>query len=253
LLKEIVIAIQSYFRAHQFISKHRLWKWILIPGILYMILFIVGMFFFWESSDTAITYLSRRMGIDRWLHQQKSGILSFFFLMGEIMVRLILVLFYFSLFKYLFLIVGSPLFAYLSEKTESIIEGKDYPFNLKQLLKDVVRGVKLALRNTLWQTVYTVSLLILSFFPIVGWITPVITLFIECYYYGFSMLDYSCERHKLSPSESITYIGNHKGLAIGNGMVFYMMHLIPVAGWALAPSYAVVAATISLYHQKDDV
>jgi CysZ protein len=211
------------------------------------------MYFFWESSDAAVTYLSRRMGIDRWLHQQKSGILSFFFLMGEIMVRLILVLFYFSLFKYLFLIVGSPLFAYLSEKTESIIEGKDYPFSWKQLMKDVVRGVKLAIRNTLWQTVYTVSLLILSFFPVVGWITPVITVFVECYYYGFSMLDYSCERHKLSPSESITYISNHKGLAIGNGMVFYMMHFIPVLGWVLAPSYAVVAATISLYHQKDEL
>ena len=249
MLKEIVIAIQSYFRAHQFISRHRLWKWILIPGVLYMILFVVGMFFFWQSSDAAVSYLSHRMGIDRWLHQQKSGLLSFFFLMGEIMVRLILVLFYFSLFKYLFLIVGSPLFAYLSEKTESIIEGKDYPFDFKQLMKDIIRGIKLALRNTLWQTVYTVSLLILSFFPVVGWITPVITLFIECYYYGFSMLDYSCERHKLSPSESITYIGNHKGLAIGNGMVFYMMHLIPVLGWVLAPSYAVVAATISLYHQ----
>lgn len=253
MLKEIVIAIQSYFRAHQFISKHRLWKWILIPGILYMTLFIAGMFFFWESSDAAVTYLSRRIGIDRWLHQQKSGILSFFFLMGEIMVRLILVLFYFSLFKYLFLIVGSPLFAYLSEKTESIIEGKDYPFNFKQLLKDVIRGVKLALRNTLWQTVYIVSLLILSFFPIIGWITPMFTLFIECYYYGFSMLDYSCERHKLTPSESITYIGNHKGLAIGNGMVFYLMHLVPIVGWVLAPSYAVVAATISVYHQKDEV
>ena len=169
------------------------------------------------------------------------------------MLRLILVLFYFSLFKYVFLIIGSPLFAYLSEKTESIIEGKDYPFNLKQLLKDIVRGVKLALRNTLWQTVYTISLVILSLFPVVGWISPLITLFIECYYYGFSMLDYSCERHKLSPSESITYIGNHKGLAIGNGMVFYLMHLVPIVGWVLAPSYAVVAATISIYHQKDDL
>ncbi len=218
-----------------------------------MILFIVGMFFFWESSDAAVSYLTRRIGIDRWLNQQKSGILSFFFLMGEIMVRLLLVLFYFSLFKYLFLIIGSPLFAYLSEKTESIIEGKDYPFDLKQLLKDVVRGVKLALRNTLWQTVYMISLLILSFFPLIGWITPLITLFIECYYYGFSMLDYSCERHKLSPAESISYIGNHKGLAIGNGMVFYLMHLVPVVGWVLAPSYAVVAATISLYHQKEEV
>ena len=166
------------------------------------------------------------------------------------MIRLVLVFFYFSLFKYLFLIIGSPLFAYLSEKTEAIMEGKDFPFSFSQLLKDIIRGVKLALRNTLWQAVYTISLLILSFFPLVGWITPVIAIFIECYYYGFSMLDYSCERHKLSPNESIAFIGKHKGLAIGNGMVFYLMHLVPFLGWVLAPAYAVVAATISLYHQN---
>jgi CysZ protein len=66
------------------------------------------------------------------------------------------------------------------------------------------------------------------------------------------MLDYSCERNKLSPSESIAFIGRHKGLAVGNGMVFYLMHFIPVIGWVLAPAYAVIAATISLYHQKEN-
>jgi CysZ protein len=78
-------------------------------------------------------------------------------------------------------------------------------------------------------------------------------LFVECYYYGFSMLDYSCERHNLSPSQSIEYISKHKGLAIGNGMVFFLMHLVPVIGWVLAPAYAVVAATISIYHQKSEL
>jgi CysZ protein len=253
LLKEIVIAIQSYFRAHRFISKYRLWKWIMVPGIVYTLLFIVGMYFFWSSSDAVVTYISHRLGIDRWLHRQDNNFLSFIFLMGEIMIRLIMVFFYFSLFKYIFLIIGSPLFAYLSEKTEALIEGRDYPFSWSQLLKDMIRGIKLALRNTLWQTVYTISLLILSFFPVVGWITPLIMLFIECYYYGFSMLDYSCERHKLSATESIAFIGKHKGLAVGNGMVFYLMHLLPVVGWVLAPSYAVVAATISLYHQDHEL
>jgi CysZ protein len=251
LLKEIVIAFQSYFRAHQFINKHRLWKWILVPGVIYTVLFIVGMYFFIQSSNEAVSYLSSRLGIDRWLHKQGSGILSFLFLMGGIMVRIILLFFYFSLFKYLFLIIGSPVFAYLSEKTESILEGKDFPFSWKQLLKDMARGIRLALRNTFWQTVYIVSILILSLLPIVGWVTPVIILFVECYYYGFSMLDYSCERHKLSASESIDFIGKHKGLAIGNGVVFYLMHLVPFLGWALAPAYAVVAATISLYHQQN--
>lgn len=252
MLKEIVTAIESYFRAHQFISKHRLWKWIILPGIFYMLLFGAGMYFFWTSSDEVISYVTYRLGIDKWLQQQDNRFLSFLFLMGEFMVRLLMVFFYFSLFKYIFLIIGSPLFAYLSEKTEAIMEGKDFPFSWKQFAKDIVRGIKLALRNTLWQSVYTISLLILSLFPVIGWITPVIILFIECYYYGFSMLDYSCERHKLSPAESISFIGRHKGLAVGNGMVFYLMHLLPVVGWILAPAYAVVAATISLYHQGKD-
>ena len=167
------------------------------------------------------------------------------------MVRLILVFFYFSLFKYIFLIIGSPLFAYLSEKTESIIEGKDFPFSFKQLFKDIIRGIRLAIRNTIWQTVYTISILILSFFPVIGWITPMIFLFVECYYYGFSMLDCSAERHNLSVAESIDFIAKHRGLAVGNGMVFFLMHLLPVIGWVLAPAYAVVAATISLHHSHD--
>ncbi len=251
MLKEIVIAIQSYFKAHQFISKHRLWKWILIPGLLYAILFVVGIYFFWRSADGAVSYLSELFGIEKWLRAQQSSVLSFFFILAGMMVRLIMVFFYFSLFKYIFLIIGSPLFAYLSEKTEALIEGKDYPFSFSQLLKDSVRGVKLALRNAMWQTVYSVSILLLSLFPIIGWVTPIISMFIECYYYGFSMLDYSCERHKLSPSESIEFIGKRKGLAIGNGLVFYLMHALPIIGWILAPAYAVIAATLSLYHQNE--
>ena len=165
------------------------------------------------------------------------------------MVHTILVFFYFSLFKYLFLIIGSPLFAYLSEQTEALINGKEYSFQFDaQIWADIKRGSRLAIRNALWQTVYTLCILILSFIPLAGWITPVISTFVECYYYGFSMLDYSCSRHQLSPSASIAYISQHKGLAIGNGMVFYGMHFIPIVGWVLAPAYAVIAATISLYH-----
>ena len=113
------------------------------------------------------------------------------------------------------------------------------------------RGVSIALRNTLWQTVYTISILIISLIPFVGWFTPPIALLIECYYFGFSMLDYSCERNKLSTSESIAFISRHKGLAIGNGIVFFAMHSIIIVGWILAPTYAVVAATLSLYNTKD--
>jgi CysZ protein len=250
LLKEIIIAIQSYFEAHNFIRKHRLWKWIIIPGVLYTLLFIVGMYFFWQSSNDAVTWLSAQIGLENWLQKQRNEWLSFLFVMAGLILRIVLVFFYFSLFKYLFLIIGSPVFAYLSEKTESILEGKDFPLDMKQLIQDALRGIRLALRNTLWQTVYVVSLLLLSLIPLVGWITPVIALFVECYYYGSSMLDYSLERHKLTYAQSINYIGRHKGLAIGNGLMFYLMHGFIIIGWVLAPAYAVVAATLSLHKVK---
>jgi len=252
LLKEIIIAFQSYVKAHQFISKHRIWKWILIPGIIYTILFCIGMYFFWASATTAVATLSRFIGVERFLQHQHNAAISFLFVMGGIMVHLVLVFFYFSLFKYLFLIIGAPLFAYLSQLTETLIEGQKGDFHLdgKQLLLDMRRGIRVALRNSVWQTVYTISILILSFIPLIGWITPVISTLVECYYYGFSMLDYSTQRHRLSQSASLAYISRHKGLAMGNGIIFYGMHLIPLLGWVLAPAYAVIAATISLYHQN---
>lgn len=252
MLKEIIIALEAYGKAHRFISGHKLWRYIVIPGILYMLLFIFSMFLFWNTATNAVAYLNNITGLRAWLERMNSGWISFLVSFGELILTLLLLLFYFSLFKYLWLIIGSPLFAWLSEKTEALIEGKEYPFNLKQFIKDIIRGIRLALRNTLWQTVYTIAVLILGIVPLVGWAAPLVALFIECYYYGFSMLDYSCERHKLGYSQSITYIGHHKGLAIGNGIVFYLMHLIPIAGWVLAPAYAVVAATISLYGIRED-
>lgn len=249
MLKEIIISIQAYSHTHRFIIRHRLWKWILIPGLIYTLLFLAGIYLFAVSSHSAIEFMLQKSGIEEWI---KNSWLSFLLILTNVILTLILLLFYFSLFKYLFLIIGSPLFAYLSEKTEAIIEGKEFPFSFKQLMKDIVRGIRLALRNMLWQTVYTISILTLSFIPVIGWVTPLLALLVECYYLGFSMLDYSCERNKLSTSQSIGFIGRHKGLAIGNGIVFYLMHFIPILGWLFAPSYAVIAATISLYKVKTD-
>jgi CysZ protein len=245
-LKEIVIAIQSWGEAHHFIQKHKLFKWIIIPGIIYTILFIAGMFFFWHSSDTVISWVSRQLNIETWLQKERSEWLSFLFVMMGMMLRLVMVLFYFSLFKYLIFIIGSPVFAYLSEKTEAIIEGKEHSFNWSNLKKDAARGIKLAFRNAGWQSIYLIALVFLSLVPLAGWITPVIALLIECYFFGYSMLDYSFSRNNFSPSQSAAITGHHKGLAIGNGFLFYLMHIVII----LAPAYAVIAATICVHKVK---
>jgi CysZ protein len=209
------------------------------------------MYFFGLTANSFIEWLSLKTGLKTWLDKNGTGLLGFLFAFGGVMLWLIQMLFYFSLFKYIWLIVGSPVFAYLSEKTASITEGKEFDFNLNQYLKDIARGIQIALRNCLWQSVYMISIILLSLIPVVGWLTPLLAVLVECYYYGFSMMDYSCERNQLSSSESIVFIGRHRGLAIGNGLIFYMMHGLIIVGWIVAPAYAVIAATLSLHRIKN--
>ena len=224
-----------------------MFKWILIPGFIYTLLFIVGMFIFWQSADNVVSWTSQKLSIETWLQKKSSGWLSFLFVMTGMMLRLILVLFYFSFFKYLILIIGSPVFAYLSEKTEAIIEEKEHSFNWPEVKKDCIRSIKLDLRNCGWQSVYLIALILLSLVPVIGWITPVIALLMECYYFGFSMLDYSFARINFTPAQSSAFTGRHKGLAIGNGLLFYLMHILVI----LAPAYAIIAATLSVHKVKN--
>ncbi len=236
--------------AHRFIVKHRLWKWIIIPGFFYALLFVAGMYFLTRTSTRVIDYITGISGVDSWLQKFQTGWLGFLFTFAGIIIWLVQIIFYFSLFRYLVLITGSPLFAYLSKKTEIIRENADRRLPFSSVIKDAGRGIRLAVRNCLWQSFYMIGLLLLSLIPVIGWITPLAALFIECYYFGFSMMDYGFKRQNISRDSSIRFIANHKGLAMGNGIVFYLMHILIILGWILAPAYAVIAATLTLYKTK---
>ncbi len=55
-------------------------------------------------------------------------------------------------------------------------------------------------------------------------------------------MDYTLERH-LGYSESIRFVNKHKGAAIGNGILFMLMLLIPVLGIILVLPLSVTAAS----------
>jgi CysZ protein len=250
LLKEIVIAIQSYSEAHQFIQKHRLWKWILIPGIIYSAFFCAGIYIFSKSATGVIDYLTHATGLSSWIQQLQNSWVGFLFTFAGIILWILLMLFYLSLFKYIILILGTPVFAYLSKKTQAILEEKKVSFSWSGLMRDTGRSIRVVFRNLLWQTFFFILLILLTLIPVIGWITPLIALFFECYYFGFSMLDYACARHNINKPQSNEFIGRHRGLSIGNGMVFFLMHILLIVGWVAAPAYAIIAANISLYKVK---
>ena len=90
----------------------------------------------------------------------------------------------------------APVMAYLSEKTEQILTGKAFPFNLGQFMKDVFRGIVMALRNLVIELFLTACLLLLAFVPVIGISSTFLIFLVESYFLGFSMLDYYYERKR---------------------------------------------------------
>ncbi len=246
MLKEIVITIQSWGDAHRFITQHKLWKWVVIPGLIYTSLFIAAMYFFGRSATAVIEYLTHILQLSTWIQKFENSLLGFLFTFTGIILWIVLLLFYFSFFKYICLIIGSPAFAYLNRKTELILENKEEAPEWSDISAEAARGIYIAMRNCAWQTIYLLGFILLSLVPIIGWIMPLVVLIVECYYYGFSMLDYGFARSKFSTKQSVQFVGKHKGLAIGNGFLFYLTHVVII----FAPAFAIVAATLTVYKVK---
>jgi CysZ protein len=171
--------------------------------------------------------------------------------MGSFWLWFTLLLFYFALFKYLFLIFFSPLFAFLHLRIVAIQQGIPFIWHKEDYLKLVMRSIVVNLNNMLWQTVYLIPIVLVCTLPVVGWFTPLFTILMESYYLGFAMMDFGLATEKHNRNFAAAYLNSHKGLPTGNGIVFYLLHLIPIIGWITAPFYALVAAHLNTQEIKD--
>lgn len=213
-LKDLFLGLRSYWKAILFVKRHKLYWYILIPAV-----FMIGIYKLGEMIQ-AKNYTPHVSNMNEivWFMLQ---------LLFEISIALLLM----NFAKYLVVIILSPLLAHLSQKTEYKLTGNNYPFDMGQFLKDIKRGVRIALRNLLWQYLFFLIIFIVSF---LGWKDPksapvfYLIFVIAFYYYGFSFIDYVNERRKLDINESVMFVRHHWGLAIALGGIYSLMILVPV-------------------------
>jgi len=246
--KGFTLGLKSYSKAFAFLKKHRLTWYFLFPLLLNIVLFTLGYTSTINLSNKWFVYLTDWINMDAWEFWGSGFLSSTIELFMFFIVRILFFLFFAYIGGYIVIIFLSPVFAILSEKVESIITGNKYPFYFKQFIKDIWRGVRLALRNLTIELFLTLILFLLSFIPLLGLLTGITLFFISAYFYGFSFIDYSLERKKLDITQSIAYVKTHKGLAIGNGTIFSLVLMIPFIGVLLSGFVSIVsvtAATIS--------
>ena len=109
-------------------------------------------------------------------------------------------------------------------------------------LQQLWRGIKVNGRNLFMELLLTIPLLLLKFIPVINIFSTILLFLVQAYYAGFGNMDYTLERH-FKYKESTSFVRKHRGLAIGNGMVFILFLLIPVIGVILVLPLSVTAAT----------
>jgi CysZ protein len=251
--EQLGLAFKSYGTAFSLLFERGLIVYIIYPIIISLFLFAAEFYFLNEL------YNSFKNQLFVWLDSGNSHSSLMNFLFGTmhyflwIGLQIIIFLIFYLFWKYIVLILMSPIMAMLSQKTETILTGKIYPFTFKQLMRDIIRGIGIAFRNMFFQALILLGVCIVIWIPIIGWICPVFLLIISYYFYGFSMLDFISERRKLSVSESIRFVRKNKGLAIGNGFVFTLLFAIPFVGVVVSTFLSPIAACVSVLEKESKI
>ncbi|MEA2042254.1 MAG: EI24 domain-containing protein [Bacteroidota bacterium] len=250
IAKQIKIGLKGYTKATQLIFTRGYAKYFIFPLIINIILFWVGLGFIADFSEFAREYLIQ------WMNLKEGAFWGAEYLGTALkgVLNTLLYLLFFILFSYiggyLIIIILSPVFSVLSEKTEKKVysDVENYPFNFKQFLKDIVRGIRIAIRNMGIETGIPVLVLIIGLIPVVGWLGTVFMFFVSAYFFGFSYMDYTMERYKLNVKGSVKLMRKYKWTAITNGAIFSVSLFIPYCGIALSAFiavFSVIAGTIS--------
>ena len=148
--------------------------------------------------------------------------------------------------KYIILILLSPMFAYLSEKTEFILSNKAYSFNLKQFIRDILRSISLTIRNIVIESIMIViGSIVIILIPSISPIILMLLFVLNSYFMGFSYFDYIAERKKLNYTNTLSYMGANKLTLIGFGFAYNLISFIPLADWIFAPIGAASGAVLA--------
>ena len=235
MIKNILIGLKAYADSFSIISKLKLWKFFIIPILISVVTAGLIGFSAYSFSDNITDYITSLFpgwNPPTWLRSIE------IFLIGFIIIAIGLIL-----YKHIIMALSAPFMSPVSEKIEQHYLGLEHlPHRETGFMQQLWRGIRINVRNLLKELLLTVPILIIGLIPVIGILSTVLLFLVQAYYAGFGNMDYTLERH-FNYKESIQFVSNRKGLAIGNGIVFMLLLLIPVIGVILVLPLSVVSAT----------
>ncbi len=209
MYNQIYKAIVAYREAIKLLPKLGLIKYVIL--LIVLLFFFIAPVFFMDFGMTFFSSLIPFFETSKYV---------------EIVTKLMV-----NASGFFLLVLLSPIFSMVSEETIAYLKVKTYSFSIKQLFKDIVRGIRITFRNMIYQYAF---ILLVSF---ILWMFPdfillqkmgeLVLLITTAYFYGFTLLDYALENYRFDYKKSVAFIRENKGLAIGLGIVYYVVLMLP--------------------------
>ena len=236
MIKGILNGLKTYKDSFGLISKLGLWKYFAIPMIISFITATIIGLAAWGFSDNLGHWIAQ---IWPWEWGAET-----FDTIAQIFSGLLIIAIGLVLYKHIIMALSAPFMSPVSEKIELHLKGSDLGIRDTTFSEQLVRGVRINVRNLAIELLITMPILLLNLIPLLGSIVATVLLFMtQAYYAGFGNMDYTLERH-YSYGESLRFVKGNKGEAIGNGIVFMLFLFIPVIGIILVLPISVTAATV---------
>jgi len=243
--EQLLLAYNSYGQAFRILDKYRLWSILILPSILSLLIAIIIAILAWTTSDDIIFYFTSKYPAS----DLNSDLGNLFKIVTSIAIRGLTFFIYLKLFRYLILILLSPVFTNISKILYVEVEHHEHKLNIWSYCFCSLRGIKIALRNFVLEIFATILLTILSI--LVFWLFPLIPILIliaESYFFGCVLMDYRFEKDEHTIREGIIKCRNLPGIPIGIGLIFNLILLIPLIGVMFGPVLAMIAAQESVNH-----
>jgi len=235
MIKNIISGIKAYFGAFSLISKLKLWKYFAIPMIISLATAIAVFGSAYGLSDNIGAFISK-IWIWDWGHDTFTSI-------GNFIGGLIVIIIGLIIFKHIIMALSAPFMSPVSEKIEAHSKGNpSHSHRDTTFMQQLLRGIRINGRNLIFELLLTIPILLLKFIPVINIFSTILLFMVQAYYAGFGNMDYTLERH-FQYKESLQFVRKHRGLAIGNGIVFILFLLIPVIGVILVLPLSVTAAS----------
>ncbi|MEO9571536.1 MAG: EI24 domain-containing protein [Polaribacter sp.] len=236
MIKNILSGLKAYVGALGLISQLKLWKYFAIPIIISVLTATIIGFSAYGWSDNIGQFLAKI-----WVWETgKETFTTITSFIGGIFVLVIGLIVY----KHIILALSAPFMSPVSEKIEAHIN-KNLQHNHRKtsFQEQLIRGIKISLRNLGKELLITIPILLLKFIPVVNIFSTILLFLVQSYYAGFGNMDYTLERH-LNYKDSINFVVKNKGYSIGNGIVFMLCLLVPFLGIIIVLPLSVTAASV---------